>query len=96
MHGPLHLPVLNFVEFLASGKMQVKVLPDQHFGLIDGKAGVITLPRWSGRPRAPVAPGALWARIWRGGTRRKFVAVQSATTRKLGECDAARRHELRG
>ena len=30
-------------QFLASGKMQVKVLPDQHFGLIHGKAGVITL-----------------------------------------------------
>ena len=31
-------------QFLASGKMQVKVLPDQYFGLIHGKAGVITLP----------------------------------------------------
>ena len=31
-------------QFLASGKMQVKVLPDAHFGLIHGKAGVITLP----------------------------------------------------
>ena len=30
-------------EFLQSGKMQVKVLPDRHFGLIHGKAGVITL-----------------------------------------------------
>jgi Superfamily II DNA/RNA helicases, SNF2 family len=30
-------------EFLASGKLQVKVLPDCHFGLIHGKAGVITL-----------------------------------------------------
>ncbi|MDA2911235.1 phospholipase D-like domain-containing protein [Nitrospiraceae bacterium AH_259_D15_M11_P09] len=30
--------------FLASNKLQVKVLPDQHFGLIHGKAGVITLP----------------------------------------------------
>jgi len=30
-------------EFLKSGKMQVKVLPDRHFGLIHGKAGVITL-----------------------------------------------------
>lgn len=30
-------------QFLASGKLQVKVLPDQHFGLIHGKAGVITL-----------------------------------------------------
>ncbi|HSB80738.1 MAG TPA: phospholipase D-like domain-containing protein [Candidatus Methylomirabilis sp.] len=29
--------------FLASGKLQVRVLPDQHFGLIHGKAGVITL-----------------------------------------------------
>ena len=30
-------------EFLRSGKLQVKVLADQHFGLIHGKAGVITL-----------------------------------------------------
>lgn len=30
-------------QFLRSGKMQVKVLPRAHFGLIHGKAGVITL-----------------------------------------------------
>jgi hypothetical protein len=30
-------------EFIASGKLQVKVLPDCYFGLIHGKAGVITL-----------------------------------------------------
>jgi phosphatidylserine/phosphatidylglycerophosphate/cardiolipin synthase-like enzyme len=30
-------------QFLASGKLEVKVLPDQYFGLIHGKAGVITL-----------------------------------------------------
>src|SRR3989442_585364 len=30
-------------EFLQSGKLQIKVLPDQHFGPIHGKAGVITL-----------------------------------------------------
>ncbi|MCI0428426.1 MAG: phospholipase D-like domain-containing protein [Nitrospiraceae bacterium] len=30
-------------QFLRTGKMQVKVLPDHHFGLIHGKAGVITL-----------------------------------------------------
>lgn len=30
-------------EFLRSGKLQVKVLPDQYYGLIHGKAGVITL-----------------------------------------------------
>src|SRR4029077_18518849 len=30
-------------QFLVSGKLQVKVLPDHHFGLIHGKAGVITL-----------------------------------------------------
>ena len=28
--------------FLASGRLQVRVLPDAHFGLIHGKAGVIT------------------------------------------------------
>ena len=30
-------------EFLHSGKLQVRVLPDQYFGLVHGKAGVITL-----------------------------------------------------
>jgi phosphatidylserine/phosphatidylglycerophosphate/cardiolipin synthase-like enzyme len=30
-------------DFLANGKLQVKVLPDDKFGLIHGKAGVITL-----------------------------------------------------
>src|SRR5271157_879656 len=30
-------------KFLSTGKLQVKVLPDQYFGLIHGKAGVITL-----------------------------------------------------
>lgn len=30
-------------EFLRSGKMQVKVLPSGKFGLVHGKAGVITL-----------------------------------------------------
>ncbi|GAB4240006.1 MAG: phospholipase D-like domain-containing protein [Acidobacteriota bacterium] len=30
-------------EFLTSGKLKVRVLPDTHFGLIHGKAGVITL-----------------------------------------------------
>jgi hypothetical protein len=30
-------------QFLHSDKLQVKVLPDKHFGLIHGKAGVITL-----------------------------------------------------
>ena len=30
-------------DFLRSGKLQVRVLPDAHFGLIHGKAGVITL-----------------------------------------------------
>lgn len=34
---------LRLYEFLKSGKLQVRVLPDQHFGLIHGKAGVITL-----------------------------------------------------
>jgi hypothetical protein len=30
-------------KFLATGKLDVKVVPDQYFGLIHGKAGVITL-----------------------------------------------------
>ena len=30
-------------EFLVSGKMEVRVLPDEAFGLVHGKAGVITL-----------------------------------------------------
>ncbi len=29
--------------FLSSGKLEVRVLPDRHFGLVHGKAGVITL-----------------------------------------------------
>jgi len=32
---------------LASGKPQVKVLPDEHFGLVHGKAGIITLQNGS-------------------------------------------------
>jgi len=32
---------------LASAKLQVKVLPDEHFGLVHGKAGVITLQNGS-------------------------------------------------
>ena len=31
-------------QFLSSGKLAVKVMPDDKFGLIHGKAGVITLP----------------------------------------------------
>ena len=31
-------------DFLASGKLQVRVMPDEKFGLIHGKAGVIVLP----------------------------------------------------
>jgi hypothetical protein len=30
-------------DFMVSGKLRVKVIPDAHFGLIHGKAGVITL-----------------------------------------------------
>jgi len=30
-------------EFLRSGKMQVKVLPSEKFGLVHGKAGIITM-----------------------------------------------------
>lgn len=30
-------------EFLRTGKLEVRVLPDKHFGLVHGKAGVITL-----------------------------------------------------
>ena len=34
-------------QFLAAGKLKIKVLPDEYFGLIHGKAGVITLPNGS-------------------------------------------------
>jgi superfamily II DNA or RNA helicase len=34
---------LDLYQFLKSGKLEVRVLPDSHFGLIHGKAGVITL-----------------------------------------------------
>lgn len=37
------LRLTRLYEFLATGKLQVKVLPDQCFGLVHGKAGVITL-----------------------------------------------------
>jgi len=36
-------PLSRLHQFLASGKLQVRVLPDQHFDLIHGKAGVIML-----------------------------------------------------
>jgi len=38
-----HPRFARLYEFLRSGKMEVKVLPRQYFGLIHGKAGVITL-----------------------------------------------------
>lgn len=37
------LRLSRLFQFLKSGKLQVRVLPDQHFGLVHGKAGVITL-----------------------------------------------------
>ena len=37
-----HPRFARLFEFLAQGKMQVRVLPDEVFGLIHGKAGVIT------------------------------------------------------
>lgn len=39
---PLKQRLARLHALLASGKLQVRVLPDQHFGLIHGKAGVIT------------------------------------------------------
>ncbi|MFC1994404.1 SNF2-related protein, partial [Chloroflexota bacterium] len=38
-----HTRFSRLFEILKSGKLQVKVLPDEYFGLIHGKAGVITL-----------------------------------------------------
>lgn len=45
---PEELPAIGkrfrkLYEFLSSGKLEVRVLPDERFGLIHGKAGVITL-----------------------------------------------------
>jgi PLD-like domain len=37
-----HPRFARLFEFLAQGKMQVRVLPDEIFGLIHGKAGIIT------------------------------------------------------
>ena len=37
------LRLRRLYQFLASEKLQVKVLPDEYFGLVHGKAGVITL-----------------------------------------------------
>ena len=39
---PMQKRLARLYEFLRSGKLRVKVLPDPHFGLIHGKAGVIT------------------------------------------------------
>ena len=57
-------------QLLRSGKLQVKVLPDQHFGLVHGKAGVITLST-STRPSSPsLNPGQIstslptWQKGW--------------------------------
>ncbi|MGE5153588.1 MAG: phospholipase D-like domain-containing anti-phage protein [Bdellovibrio bacteriovorus] len=47
--GPEKLPdaakprFQRLYDFLSSGKLQVRVMPDERFGLIHGKAGVITL-----------------------------------------------------
>ena len=38
-----HSRFKKLYEFLASGKMDVRVLPDEAFGLVHGKAGIITL-----------------------------------------------------
>ncbi|WP_448216240.1 phospholipase D-like domain-containing protein [Endozoicomonas sp. 2B-B] len=38
-----HKRFKKLYEFLVSGKMEVRVLPDEAFGLVHGKAGVITL-----------------------------------------------------
>jgi len=39
---PLKVRLQRFYDFLQSGLLKVKVLPDEDFGLIHGKAGVIT------------------------------------------------------
>jgi len=42
--GPIvHNRFKRLYEFLSSGKLEVRVLPDEAFGLVHGKAGVITL-----------------------------------------------------
>ncbi len=41
--GPARKRYTRLYQFLSSGKLQVKVLPNRAFGLIHGKAGVITL-----------------------------------------------------
>lgn len=43
--GQLQGRLKKLYDFLYRGKLQVRVLPDQAFGLIHGKAGVITLHR---------------------------------------------------
>jgi superfamily II DNA or RNA helicase len=40
---PARLRVSRLYQFLSTGKLEVRILPDTHFGLIHGKAGVITL-----------------------------------------------------
>jgi hypothetical protein len=39
---PMRQRILQLYEALVTGRLEVKVLPDKHFGLIHGKAGVIT------------------------------------------------------
>src|SRR5438874_5514416 len=42
LNPALQTRLARLYEFLASGRLRVKVLPDAHFGLVHGKAGVIT------------------------------------------------------
>jgi superfamily II DNA or RNA helicase len=44
---PVRLRFQKLYEFLSSGKLEVRVLPDNVFGLVHGKAGVITLANGS-------------------------------------------------
>ena len=40
--APMKARLQRLYDFLASGRLKVKVLPDEAFGLVHGKAGVIT------------------------------------------------------
>ncbi len=43
---PVRFRFQKLYELLSSGKLEVRVLPDNVFGLIHGKAGVITFAEW--------------------------------------------------
>jgi hypothetical protein len=70
--APMKARLQRLYNFLSSGLLKVKVLPDEVFGLIHGKAGVITrTDRGSALSAAPMSPGRPESATmsWSGWTR---------------------------